>query len=219
MPICPAGHQTDQTDFCDTCGLPIDASGPLSDSVAAPEAKTLECPNCHQANLPQALFCESCGYDFETGKVPDNPWARPVVPDVLTAEAAAEASVPETAQAAVPQPDGLPETDSASPMAEATPDAAPAAGQDHIEVNWVAELWIDPDWYALQGSPDPLPSVGLPDIVPLVRDQNLVGASTDPQAGRRLILGSQNGVGGPFARQTDRSGNALGRHNRRGLQR
>ena len=23
MPICPAGHQTAQTDFCDTCGLPV----------------------------------------------------------------------------------------------------------------------------------------------------------------------------------------------------
>ena len=42
-------------------------------------------------------------------------------------------------------------------------------------MEWVAELWIDPDWYALQGSPDPLPSAGLPDIIPLVKRNNLVG--------------------------------------------
>ena len=39
----------------------------------------------------------------------------------------------------------------------------------------MAELWIDPDWYAAQGSTDPLPSPGLPDIVPLVKETNLIG--------------------------------------------
>jgi len=39
----------------------------------------------------------------------------------------------------------------------------------------VAEVWIDPDWYALQGSPDPLPSAGLPDVVGLVQRSNLIG--------------------------------------------
>ena len=39
----------------------------------------------------------------------------------------------------------------------------------------MAELWIDPDWYAAQGSTDPLPSPGLPDIVPLVKESNLIG--------------------------------------------
>ena len=39
----------------------------------------------------------------------------------------------------------------------------------------MAELWIDPDWYAAQGSTDPMPSPGLPDIVPLVKESNLIG--------------------------------------------
>ncbi|MFZ0531212.1 MAG: FHA domain-containing protein, partial [Propionicimonas sp.] len=42
-------------------------------------------------------------------------------------------------------------------------------------VEWVAELWIDPDWYAAQGSTDPMPSAGLPDIAPLLKDSNLIG--------------------------------------------
>ena len=28
------------------------------------------CPNCGLANLPDALFCEACGYDFTTGSMP-----------------------------------------------------------------------------------------------------------------------------------------------------
>jgi len=42
-------------------------------------------------------------------------------------------------------------------------------------VDWVAELWIDPDWYAAQGSSDPMPSPSLPDIAPLVKENNLIG--------------------------------------------
>jgi hypothetical protein len=52
---------------------------------------------------------------------------------------------------------------------------APAAPAPRPTVEWVAELWIDPDWYAAQGSTDPLPSPGLPDIAPLVKESNLVG--------------------------------------------
>ncbi len=40
---------------------------------------------------------------------------------------------------------------------------------------WVAEMWIDPDWYRLQESPDPLPSPGLPDIFPLPGPAALIG--------------------------------------------
>ncbi|MFZ1412487.1 MAG: FHA domain-containing protein [Micropruina sp.] len=39
----------------------------------------------------------------------------------------------------------------------------------------MAEVWIDPDWYATQGSPEPLPSPGLPDVVPLFGQSALIG--------------------------------------------
>jgi len=76
--------------------------------------------------------------------------------------------------------DDLPEAPGEVPEAsEEVPEApedvpAPAAPAARPVV-WVAELWIDPDWYAAQGSSDPLPSPGLPDIVPLVKEANLVG--------------------------------------------
>ncbi|MDR1790883.1 MAG: FHA domain-containing protein [Propionibacteriaceae bacterium] len=45
-------------------------------------------------------------------------------------------------------------------------------------VEWVAEVWIDPDWYAAQGAEEPMPSPGLPDIVPLTKPVNLIGRSS-----------------------------------------
>ncbi|MFC0628875.1 FHA domain-containing protein [Kribbella deserti] len=159
MSICPSGHPSASTDYCDVCGLPMDAApaasgstgpggpggGSFSDGGSAlgaaaasgltPAAPvTQACPNCAEANPPDALFCESCGYDFTTGTMP-----RPVSPlDLGTAP---------------PTP----------------PAPAPSVGE------WVVERWIDPDWYALQQSDDPCPSPGLPIVVPLLEKSLLIG--------------------------------------------
>lgn len=58
-----------------------------------------------------------------------------------------------------------------SATAPAASDVMFAAGK----VEWVAEIWIDPDWYAGQDSPDQLPSPGLPRIVGLRKRTSLVG--------------------------------------------
>ena len=66
----------------------------------------------------------------------------------------------------------------------ATPDPADGAdgqpGSAHPAIPrvrsgaWVAEVWVDPQWYALQESDDPLPTQSPPRIVPL-RDSALIG--------------------------------------------
>lgn len=141
---CPAGHESTATDYCDVCGVAMDPDAtslhPTVDAPAdVPPAGTV-CPNCQTANVPDALFCESCGYDFTTGSLP-----RPVAP----------ASAP----ASAPAP---PDANTAPPLAEA----------------WVAEVWIDPDWYADQQSTDPLPSPGLPLVVPLRHTSVLIGRAS-----------------------------------------
>ncbi|WP_249359860.1 FHA domain-containing protein, partial [Promicromonospora citrea] len=40
---------------------------------------------------------------------------------------------------------------------------------------WVAEIWVDPDWYAHERPEDPLPSAGLPGLVTLRQRSLLVG--------------------------------------------
>jgi FHA domain-containing protein len=144
--VCPAGHTSSSEDYCDVCGMPIDQSMVTPDSPPPPPDPPTQapagqaCPNCSTVNVPDALFCENCGYDFTTQSMP-----RPVVP---------------------PQP---------SQDGEVTPSAA----SDEQEIfDWVAEVWIDPAWYELQDSPDPLPSPGLPEVIPLRGRSLLVGRTS-----------------------------------------
>ncbi len=180
MATCPSGHQTDSSDFCDVCGLPIvvsapgDAPAPLQPPAAT---VTIACPNCAAENVAEALFCEACGYDFTTGTLPE-PVAPPQWPTLSPAPPAA----PNPAGTTAPDDGPAPQVPVAAQSGEATPSAeasAPSAASAPVvarpAVEWVAELWIDPDWYAAQGSTDPMPSVGLPDIVGLVKPANLIG--------------------------------------------
>ena len=61
------------------------------------------------------------------------------------------------------------------PSAAAVEEDAPTRGRPAPKKQaYVAEVWIDPDWYAVQSAPDPMPSVGLPTTF-LLKDVNLVG--------------------------------------------
>lgn len=178
MATCPAGHSSSQADFCDVCGLPIGGE-PTTLMVDAPDApaETLSCPNCTTTNVADALFCENCGYDFTTGTLPasqaDAP-ATPVSPQPAAEDVPAAAPSDQPASPTETAP-AAPQEQDASPMtAVPSPSTAPTELK-RPPVEWIAELWIDPDWYAAQGSTDPLPSPGLPDIVPLIKPSSLIG--------------------------------------------
>ena len=169
---CPNGHVSESADYCDTCGTPmglfpaLDASGPSGSSpppvtpVAGsnpaearfsspprPSATvtTQPCPSCDMANTADALFCEACGYDFTTGTMP-RPTSPTDLPNLIGGLAGAT---------------GL--------------DSGPLSTAPALEVEWVAEVWVDPDWYAEQDSDEPCPSPGLPVVVPLRAKSLLVG--------------------------------------------
>lgn len=154
--VCPNGHTSTADDYCDVCGAPIDTSA-AAPAAAVPAAGTplagtpgpISCPHCGVENPSEALFCEACGYDFTTGTLP-------------RAESA-PASVAET-----PAPDAV-----ISPAPEVT-----AGGAQNEKLAWVAEVWVDPDWYAEQESDDPMPSPGLPVVVPLRKRSILVGRTS-----------------------------------------
>jgi hypothetical protein len=57
------------------------------------------------------------------------------------------------------------------PAQPATPDSVAPP----VQFEWVAEVWVDPDWYAEQHSDEPCPSPGLPVVVPLKTQSLLIG--------------------------------------------
>ncbi len=181
--VCPEGHASTSTDYCDVCGAPIAQAAPSQPSAPAATpaaAGPTACPHCESPAAPGALFCENCGYDFTTGATPapvrlTPPGGAPVtgpLPAVARPQEPDPAAPVEQVQAEAAAEPPAAEPPAAEPEAEgsALPTPAPAGAEQ-----WVAEIWIDPDWYALQSPEDPLPSVGLPVLVPLRTRSVLVG--------------------------------------------
>jgi len=165
--VCPAGHTSSSDDYCDVCGMPIDPaamgstapavpsqppSAPASASPASPSPAEggQTCPNCGTPNVADALFCENCGYDFTTGTMP-----RPITVPNPTAPPGPSGEDMESPQLTMSAPSG-----------------------NRAPFDWVAEIWIDPAWYDAQESPDPMPSPGLPVVVPLHGRSVLVGRTS-----------------------------------------
>ena len=82
---CPKGHPSSTDDFCDECGAkiggavapPAPSSAPIPGSAPAPAPAPTQpapagaaCPNCGAPRAGGSRFCEDCGYDHNTGKVP-----------------------------------------------------------------------------------------------------------------------------------------------------
>lgn len=57
-------------DFCSVCGTKMTGSG-AAPAAATPAATSPTCSNCGEPHKPEDVFCESCGYDFLAGSLPD----------------------------------------------------------------------------------------------------------------------------------------------------
>lgn len=108
MPVCPSGHDSATTDFCDVCGAPLDElSSPVAPKVPPPPP-TDPCPACGAARTGR--FCEQCGYDFASGVpprpvvTPDQPttWHLVAVADREYYDAVVAANGPDAAAIALP---------------------------------------------------------------------------------------------------------------------
>jgi hypothetical protein len=103
MARCPAGHESEASDYCDTCGLVIGAesagtgagSAVLTATAHAPMSATATvtaatggsggaCPVCHAER--NGRFCEECGYDFELAEAMPEVTMTPGLPPVEPTE-------------------------------------------------------------------------------------------------------------------------------------
>ena len=68
--VCPSGHSSATTDYCDRCGAPIASSiAPMQapdtdDADTSPAAIQEPCPACGAYRSGDDRYCEECGHDF-----------------------------------------------------------------------------------------------------------------------------------------------------------
>jgi hypothetical protein len=162
---CPAGHESTSVDYCDVCGAPIDPSAaaappPASDPVVGEQAppSPLQPPSAAPANADTAP-----GSAPAATKACENCGAANA-PDALFCEDC-----------------GYDFTTGQRPSTQ--PLAEPPAPTATIE--WVAEMWVDPDWYTRNRdeATEPCPPAGTPKVVPLPGASALVGR---PSASRQI---------------------------------
>lgn len=165
----PGGSQRNETGQTVTTGSPSAGNGQDANGVPGPKT----CPHCGTDNVDEALFCESCGYDFTTGTAPRPPDEAPVLDN------------------------GAPAGE-AQPMPPPALPVAPA-----VEPASVVEIWVDPDWHQAQESEVACPSPGLPVVVSLRARSVLVGrASVSRGISPDVDCGSDIGVSRRHAQLT-----------------
>jgi hypothetical protein len=167
---CPNGHVSASSDYCDTCGAPIgpapapDASSPSGSGSAPATSGTDSGP----ANAGSAGSGLSATVAISTTQ------PCPNCTLVNTADALfCEACGYDFTTGTMPRPAAPTSSLDLDAVSSAAKDPAPVAPP--VEFEWVAEVWVDPDWYGDQDSDEPCPSPGLPVVVPLRTQSLLIG--------------------------------------------
>ncbi|MBO3159374.1 FHA domain-containing protein [Dermatophilus congolensis] len=177
MTSCPAGHQSASTDYCDTCGCPMRVVHQSATTAAPPTApatcrapQTVTCPHCKTSNHAADFFCKHCGYDFTTGSLPTT---LPQAENTPATPSPASVAQPSGAREAAPEP---PQPTLSSPAAPQPPSAPEQIAPRRSD--WVAEVWVDPAWFALQEGEGVAPSPGPPTIVSLRNTTAMIGRTS-----------------------------------------
>jgi FHA domain-containing protein/double zinc ribbon protein len=152
---CPQGHTSATDDFCDVCGTPIE---PVSGAVVEPaptvrsEPTPVPAPAAPAAPAPgPPKTCPNC----QAGNAADALFCEDCGYDFATGQ--------------LPPPPA--QIDPISGRVAAPVGSAPTPA----DVTWVAEVWVDPDWFTHQQAAGTCPTSGLPTVVPLRGTVQLIG--------------------------------------------
>ncbi len=171
MFTCPANHSSETPEFCSVCGLEIAGtaaaisssavSGSVTEAqpVAPPAAgdSRERCPDCAAPrDSEQHVFCEVCGYNFETRVAGSGPPRSYVPAPTANSPAAdvAKALAKGPADPANPDVPGEVATQTSAAAVHSDSTAEPAAG-----ARWELTLTVDANLY---GTPNPDAPKGQP---------------------------------------------------------
>ncbi|UUZ59164.1 FHA domain-containing protein [Nocardioides sp. B-3] len=163
----------------------------------------MKCPAGHDSTASD--YCDVCGVAMPAGASPATAPPEPAAPAATECPSCSAAN---SKDALFCEACGYDFTTGSMPRRADTPPAAPAAADTGnispaLSTGWVAEVWIDPDWYADRGGTDQLPSPGLPDVVPLKNTSILIGrASKSRNITPDIDLSSDTGISRRHAQLT-----------------
>ncbi|HTP19448.1 MAG TPA: FHA domain-containing protein [Solirubrobacteraceae bacterium] len=89
--VCPRGHESQATDYCDQCGALIVGGSPnagatqvlpaLEEADTSPSARRAPCPVCGAERSGNDRYCEGCGFDFLAPPPVPSAWEAVVTAD------------------------------------------------------------------------------------------------------------------------------------------
>jgi len=174
---CPHGHASTWDDFCSVCGDAMDGDATPAAPAVSPAASGGTCPNCGNPFGAEDVFCESCGYDFATGTLPEADPAPLVAPPAAPAAPAPQKKVTPEADTSAESTDEPSEpTDDQQGASAAKPTPVPTSAQTPADL--VAVVSCDRGYFDnIVGSagleyPDPEPQ---PTTIALTGAKILIG--------------------------------------------
>ena len=168
---CPNGHESNDPEWCDTCGERLGSEpvpAPITASVPSIGSRT------------PALGSPATSAGGGTGADAATTAARPIPPTASSARAAATTSRPASLPPSVTAPDT----------------AAPVLPLDPTGTDWSVAVEVDPDWYGIKGTDSgaPCPPVSR-SVVPLTGNTALIGrTSRDRESSPEITLNDDPGV-------------------------
>ena len=162
--VCPNGHTSGAEDFCDTCGAKIDLEQPAGGCGGA-DPRPLSGPRSSAAG--ESGCCGGGGARSSRYA----PTARRPTPRTrCSARRVATTSRPARCRGA-----RRPSRTRRRPTVRPPRRHPRVRSPRRIPLEWVAEVWVDPQWYAVQEAEEPMPSPGLPAVVGLTARSLLIG--------------------------------------------
>lgn len=152
---CPQGHASTTDDFCDVCGTPIEpATGSSVERAPSVHSEPTSAPTLAPEPLtPVPNTCPNC----QASNAAEALFCEDCGYDFTTGQ--------------LPPP--------STPPAQIDPISGrltpPTPQQTSSSLAWVAEVWVDPDWFSHQQTAGSCPTSGVPTVVPLRGDVQLIG--------------------------------------------